>query len=239
MEYNMINFYFCSIATIGDSLLVIDRLVFKEKRFTLKDFTAILKNNFAGYEDLRREILSFEKYGNDSAADDYVVFAANALLDASDKVRLGEGFCAVAGFYTLEWDHGFGLNTPATPDGRLAGTPTSENQSPVYGADRKGLTALLKSAAKLPFERTANGGLNLLFSGSGLTADHLESLIRSYFQMGGIHAGVSIVDKKTLQNAMVNPEGYKSLTVRLYGFSEYFVSLPDWQKKAVLERTSY
>jgi pyruvate-formate lyase len=35
------------------------------------------------------------------------------------------------------------------------------------------------------------------------------------------------------------PEHYKSLTVRLYGFSEYFVSLPKWQQLAVLNRTAY
>ena len=44
---------------------------------------------------------------------------------------------------------------------------------------------------------------------------------------------------KTLEDAMVNPEKYKSLTVRLYGFSEYFVSLPKWQQLAILNRTEY
>jgi len=40
-------------------------------------------------------------------------------------------------------------------------------------------------------------------------------------------------------DAMENPEKYKSLTVRLYGFSEYFISLPKWQQIAVLNRTEY
>lgn len=38
---------------------------------------------------------------------------------------------------------------------------------------------------------------------------------------------------------MRNPDKYKSLTVRLYGFSEYFVSLPAWQQIAVINRTAY
>lgn len=38
---------------------------------------------------------------------------------------------------------------------------------------------------------------------------------------------------------MRNPDKYKSLTVRLYGFSEYFVSLPAWQQLAVINRTAY
>ena len=61
----------------------------------------------------------------------------------------------------------------------------------------------------------------------------------SYFSMGGLHVGISVIDRNTLQDAMINPDKYKSLTVRLYGFSEYFVSLPEWQQIAVLNRTEY
>jgi len=57
--------------------------------------------------------------------------------------------------------------------------------------------------------------------------------------MGGFHVGISVIDRKTLEDAMVNPEKHKSLTVRLYGFSEYFVSLPKWQQLAILNRTEY
>ena len=57
--------------------------------------------------------------------------------------------------------------------------------------------------------------------------------------MGGLHIGISVINRETLLDAMENPEKYKSLTVRLYGFSEYFISLPKWQQIAVLNRTEY
>ena len=142
------------------------------------------------------------------------------------------------GFYSLEREHSWCHQIGATPDGRKAGTPFSENQSPTYGCDKEGITALLKSVAKLPFDRTLSGGLNLTFSRQ-MDAEILASLIRSYFAMGGLHVGISIIDRETLQDAMEHPEKYKSLTVRLYGFSEYFISLPDWQQRAVLNRTDY
>ena len=63
--------------------------------------------------------------------------------------------------------------------------------------------------------------------------------MRSYFEKGGLHMGVSVVDKEVLRDAMVHPEKYRALTVRLYGFSEYFVSLPEWQQIAVINRTAY
>jgi formate C-acetyltransferase len=57
--------------------------------------------------------------------------------------------------------------------------------------------------------------------------------------MGGFHVGISIIDKEQLKDAMVHPEKYPALTVRLYGFSEYFVSLPEWQQLAVINRTAF
>ena len=50
--------------------------------------------------------------------------------------------------------------------------------------------------------------------------------------------GITVLDRSTLQDAMQHPEKYRSLTVRLYGFSEYFITLPPWQQQAVLERTA-
>ncbi len=237
-KYNMINLFCPGIATIGDSLMALDKLVFGEKRYSYADFIAILERDFEGEETLREEILSYVKFGNDSNADAYTVMAGNAFADAVEELKLKPNFYTAPGFYSLERENSWCHQLGATPDGRKAGTPFSENQSPTYGADREGITALLKSVAKLPFNRTLSGGLNLTFSRQ-LDAKILASLIRSYFEMGGIHAGISIIHRETLEDAMVNPARYRSLTVRLYGFSEYFTSLPEWQQKAVLNRTEY
>lgn len=49
--------------------MVLDKLVFKEKRLEYGEFIKILENNFAGNEELRQEILSFTKFGNDTEVD--------------------------------------------------------------------------------------------------------------------------------------------------------------------------
>lgn len=90
----------------------------------------------------------------------------------------------------------------------------------------------------MPFARTLNGGLNLTFSGKQ-SPEVLSTLVCSYFQMGGLHVGITVLERKALEDAMVHPEKYQSLTVRLYGFSEYFVSLPKWQQVVILNRTEY
>lgn len=230
---------FCpGIATIGDSLAVIDKLCFKEKSLTYKELVDIIDNNFDGNKELLNELSAYVKFGNDTDTDSYTVAAGKAFLDAVDGLELKKGRYAIGGFYSLERDNTWAAELGATPDGRLAGEPFSENQSPSYGADRNGITALLKSVAKLPFDRTATGGLNLTFS-RAQTPEILSSLIISYFKMGGLHVGISVVDADILREAMKTPEKYKSLTVRLYGFSEYFVSLPEWQQTAILNRTAY
>lgn len=236
--YCVNNLFLPGVATIGDSLMVLDQLVFAEKRYTYTEFMKILSENYEGHETLRAEILNMERFGNDSEADRYVTMAGNAMVDAVDQLEKRPNEYNIPGFYSLERDNSWCAEIGATPDGRLAGTPFSENQSPTYGADKKGITALLKSISKIPFSRAVGGGLNLTFS-QAASKETLEALILSYFKLGGLHVGISVIDRDTLKAAMVNPEKYKSLTVRLYGFSEYFVSLPEWQQLAVLNRTAY
>ena len=236
--YSVLLMFCPGIATLGDSLMVLDRLVFTEKRYTFAEFVKILDANYEGYKALRAEILAMDRFGNDTENDGYATAVGNAFLDAVDRLSLKENFYAIPGFYSLERDNVWREEVAATPDGRLAGTPFSENQSPTYGADKSGITALLKSIAKLPFARTATGGLNLGFA-RDVAPETLRALILSYFQMGGLHASIGIVNKDTLRDAMVHPEKYKTLTVRMYGFSEYFISLPEWQQLAIINRTAY
>ncbi len=237
-DHMVLNIFCPGIATVGDSLLVLDTLVFKEKRYTYNEFMDIVKNNFENQEDLRQEILRHTKFGNDTEADLYTVLAGKTFLSAADKVKLKENYMIAAGFYSLDRENVWGPELGATPDGRKAGQPFSENQSPTYGADKNGITALLKSISKLPLDKTVSGGLNLTFS-QKISPEILQALVLSYFNLGGLHVGISVIDRNALLDAMENPDKYKSLTVRLYGFSEYFVSLPRWQQIAVLNRTEY
>ncbi len=238
LKYICKNMFLMGIATLGDSLHVLDELVFSKKQISYAEFINCLKNNFSGYEALHQRILAMPKFGNDCESDKYTVEMAELLINAVNSASYAENEIPVPAFYSLARDCDSSADIPATPNGRLFGSPFSENQSPTYGADKKGITALLNSLAKLPFSKTAAGGLNLKFS-SRVKPEILSALIETYFEKGGLHVGITVVNKEMLKDAMKNPEKYKSLTVRLYGFSEYFVSLPLWQQLAVIERTEY
>ena len=137
----------------------------------------------------------------------------------------------------------FGSVVQATPDGRKAGKPLSEGISPVQGMDRKGPTAVLKSAAKMDQARTGGTLLNQKLSPGLLdTEEGLEKwvhLVRSYFRMDGHHIQFNVVDADTLRAAQANPEEHRDLIVRVAGYSDYFCDLGETLQEEIIARTEH
>ena len=237
LTYRAKNIFLPGIATLGDSLCALDTLVFNGD-VPYSSFIEMLKADFVGYEDLDARIAALPKFGNDLESDRYTTEMANLLVDAVEASEHTQKEILLPSFYSLERENSWAEEVPATPDGKRCGKAFSENQSPVYGADRNGITALLNSLAKLPFHRTAAGGLNLTFSAK-VEPEILQALVKTYFQQGGLHVGITVLNRETLLDAMEHPDKYKSLTVRMYGFSEYFVTLSPVQQIGVLNRTVY
>jgi formate C-acetyltransferase len=229
--------YFGGIATTADSLAALNTIVFVQKRHSLASFLTIVGANFGGHDALLQEIRGLPRFGNDIAEVD--VWARRAmvvLLDAMEAQR--DGRIHYGGAYSLNHHTRFGADLPATPDGRLAGEPVSENQSPVAGTDVTGPTALLKSVATLPFDRAPAGGLNVRITPSA-SAEQLNALIDAFFGMGGLHLGITRTDRATLMDAQKHPGRYPSLCVRVAGFSEYFTRLSPALQGEIIERTDH
>ena len=137
----------------------------------------------------------------------------------------------------------FGSVTGATADGRRAGEPLSEGISPVQGADRKGPTAVLRSASRIDHLRTGGTLLNQKFS-PALLADEegitkLAHLVRSYFTMDGHHVQFNVVSADTLRKAQADPRRYRDLIVRVAGYSDYFVDLGTDLQNEIIRRTEH
>jgi pyruvate-formate lyase len=137
----------------------------------------------------------------------------------------------------------FGSVIGALPDGRKAGMPLSEGISPVQGVDKNGPTSVIKSAAKLDHIRTGGTLLNQKFIPQILKDDEgitkLLYLIRSYFKMDGHHVQFNVIDADTLRKAQKNPEEYRSLIVRVAGYSDYFVDLTPELQNEIIQRTEH
>ncbi len=137
----------------------------------------------------------------------------------------------------------FGSMTGATADGRHAGLPLSEGISPVQGADRRGPTAVVQSAAKMDHVRTGGTLLNMKFTPSLLEGDAgidtLAHLVRGYFKMDGHHIQFNVVRAATLREAQANPAEHRDLIVRVAGYSDYFCDLSPALQDEIIARTEH
>lgn len=127
----------------------------------------------------------------------------------------------------------------ATVDGRLAGTPLSENLSPTVGYAQS-VTQLLNSVAKLPFDRIHSGALNIRLRRDAVHGDagliRLKALIESYFELGGMQLQVSMADTEELRRAQQCPESYGDLSVRITGYSAIFVDMSPTAQEEFIRR---
>ncbi|HQU34710.1 MAG: formate C-acetyltransferase/glycerol dehydratase family glycyl radical enzyme [Acidobacteria bacterium 21-70-11] len=244
-RYNNTFIQAVGIGTVTDSLAALRRLVFEDRAASLPELIAALDADFAGDEPLRSRLVNtMPKYGNDDdAADDLMVrtfAAAFACIDGRPTAR--------GGHYRLEMlpttcHVYFGAVCGATPDGRRAGKPLSEGISPVQGADRRGPTAVFRSAAKMDHVKTGGTLLNMKFTPEVLAGEEgiarLAQLVRSYFKADGHHVQFNVVSAATLRSAQADPEAHRGLIVRVAGYSDYFCDLGEALQEEIITRTEH
>ncbi|MFQ6043337.1 MAG: pyruvate formate lyase family protein, partial [Candidatus Poribacteria bacterium] len=233
------------IANVADSLAAIKKLVFKEWRISLSELVTALKENFENRESLRRMLLNdAPKYGNSEAFVDEI--AAEVVYNFYDEVQKytnPRGGKFIPGLLTWTLAEGFGSATGATPDGRKNGEVFSDSIGAAQGRDIKGPTAVIESITKIDYTPVVGGlSFNLKFTPTILSTDDsvhkLQSLIRTYFKLGGMQFQVNVVDKDTLLEAQRFPEQYRNLIVRVSGWSARFTTLSKALQDDIISRTA-
>jgi len=233
------------LGTVTDSLTAIKYQVFDEKKIGLEELLNALKTNFHGQENLRQVLLNkTPKYGNDNDYADQIMKAIfEAYYEAIDGRPSSKGGKYRINMLPTTVHIYFGNLVGATSDGRNAGEPLSEGVSPVQGADRKGPTAVIKSASKIDHVRTGGTLLNQKFAPELLAdeegLDKLASLIRTYFRLDGHHIQFNVVNAETLRDAQKHPEKYRDLLVRVAGYTDYFVDLGTQLQNEIIKRTEH
>jgi len=244
-RYNTSYIQGVGLGTITDALAALQVHVFDRQSLTLPDLLAALDADFVGHERVRQLLLNrTPKYGNDDqVADAVMVRVFETYYAAIDGRRNTKGGAYHIDLLPTTCHVYFGSVTGATPDGRRAGTPVSEGISPVQGADRSGPTAVIKSVAKMDHVRTGGTLLNqkftprLLADDAGL--DGLVQLVRTYFTLDGHHIQFNVVDAATLRAAQADPERYRTLIVRVAGYSDYFCDLSRALQDEIIARTEH
>ncbi|UCC60541.1 MAG: glycyl radical protein, partial [Dehalococcoidia bacterium] len=233
-------------ADVADSLAAVDQLVFREKLVSMEELLQALDDDFEGHDNLHRLIMdSVPKYGNDEELPDkYARLAAETFCKEVSKHRNTRGGAYLPGFLTMTTHQGFGKFVGALPSGRKAFEPFANGLAPCDGWDVKGPTACLKSIAKLNYSLATNGvAVNIKFHPDHLRGEQgthiFSSLVRTYFELGGMHLQVNVVDSETLLDAQQHPEKHRGLTVRVAGYSAYFNDLTREVQDEVISRTEH
>ncbi|MEU7890834.1 formate C-acetyltransferase [Microbispora bryophytorum] len=187
----------------------------------------------------------YPAYGNNDDRADAI--AVDLVRSFMDKIRRHPSYRDAEhtqSVLTITSNVVYGKHTGNTPDGRRAGTPFAPGANPMNGRDRHGLVASALSVAKLPYAQ-AQDGISLTSTvtpdGLGRTADDrvadLVGVLDGYFDAGGFHMNVNVLDRATLIDAMDHPEKYPQLTIRVSGYAVNFVRLTREQQQDVVDRT--
>lgn len=195
------------------------------------------------YDKLLEMIEELPKFGNDlEEVDAMARETAYLYTKPLETYRNPRGGQYQAGLYPVSANVPLGAQTGATPDGRLAGTPVADGVSPSAGKDVQGPTAAANSVAKLDHGIASNGTLfNQKFHPSVLSGqaglENFAAFIRGFFDQKGSHIQFNVVSRETLLEAQRNPEQYKSLVVRVAGYSALFTSLSRSLQDDIINRT--
>lgn len=231
--------------TVTDAIAAIDHFVFGKGTFSLKEIVRAMKENFNGHETLRHLLWNkAPKLGNDRDEVDrnaarLVTLFVKLLKDYTNDRGVPYGADMIPTTAHLP----FGELTAASADGRFAGVPLAEGISPVQGQDLSGPTSVIKSIGKLDHASTVGSLLNMKFTPKTLEGEEnlkkFAAMIRSYFDMGGHHMQFNVVSRETLLNAQQYPDDYRSLLIRVAGYSDYFVMLSKNVQDEVISRTAH
>ena len=238
-KYNEYGFTSVGLSNVINSIMIVDKFVFNEKKYTLSEFYEIIKNNFENNEKLLKEIkLEKDRYGKD---DNDIINLTNEIIKYTTKI-LNRYKNPLGGRYK------FGLsapsyidesnNFPASFDGRKNGEPFGVH---ISCDNSNGYSELIQFASKLDYsENRFNGNVIDFFVSPNFIIDNFDKFVDFLIlsvDVGFFEMQMNVVSSKTLIEAKNDPEKFPNLIVRVWGFSAYFKDLPEEYKNYLIERS--
>ena len=232
------------IADLVNSLSAIKKHVYDDKTITMHELIEALENDFQGCEDLRLMLQNTTPmYGNDIEDVDRI---AGEMTDFAYDVITGckswRGPHFISGLYPVSSHVPHGLVVGALPYGRRAGKALADGCSPNGGTDQEGPTSVLKSVSKINHEVHTSGTLlNMRLDPASVEGDiglkRISQIIRTFVDLNIYHIQFNVVNSEVLRNAQQAPDEYKSLIVRVAGYSAYFTELCREMQADIINRT--
>jgi len=224
--------------TLVDSLCVIKKLVFEDKKISMDTLIKAMETNFEKNDVLCKLIENAPKFGtNDPYADAIAKEIDRTCLEFTRKYSQQLGIHLDLRLVPFTSHVPFGKVVSATPNGRKQYTPLSDGASASQGCDAKGPTAVLVSnfnSKNYDYRERASRLLNIKFSPVTMAGEEgtekLVNFIKTWCDLKLWHIQFNVLNQSTLVAAKKDPAKYKGLIVRIAGYSAYFTDLsPDLQ----------
>jgi len=250
MRYSIAGSILAQVGDTADGLAAIKKLIFDEKILSWDVLIAAIKADYLGYERERQLIRNrAPKYGNgddyvDSIAKEIAEFFCDGVHDQAENPA-GTGNKRAAGLMC------FGIqakrNIGASADGRRQGDLTANSFSPAVGMDKNGPTAVLNSAAKVDLTKASHGSVLDMALHSSIVEgpesfEKFVNLVDTFLELRSTATlQMNIINREILQKAREDPDNpeFKTLIVRVWGFSAVFVELPPDLQDHVMSRTQH
>ena len=245
-KYNNFGIHGSGIASAADALAAVKKYVYDEKKITPERLLNALDSNFENDPELLH-LLRFEapKMGHaNKEVDSLAGFIMDTFADALEGKTNCLGGCFRAGSGTAMYYIWHARELGATADGRRKGEPFGTNFSPNLFAKIPGPVSVIESFTANDMTRLMNGGpLTLEFASSIFSNEEsitkIAKLLKYFVERKGHQLQLNAVNLETMKSAQKNPELYRNLVVRIWGWSAYFVELDKEFQDHVIQRQEY
>jgi formate C-acetyltransferase len=240
-------FEFIGYGTVIDSLSAIKKLIFETKKLSMQELIAALDCDFVGKEYIRQLLMHVPCYGNNDPYADAIGKAIDLeALKFTKKYSAELGVHMDLRYVPFTSHVPFGKVVSTTPNGRKAYTPLADGSSASQGADVNGPTTVLLSnyaTKNYNYRERASRLLNVKLSPSCVAGEEgtqkLVSFLRTWIDLKLWHVQFNVINKDTLLAARKDPDQYRSLLVRVAGYSAYFVDLSADLQDDIIRRTEH
>lgn len=242
----------CGSASAADSLAAVKKFIFDEKSVTAQEMLEALENDFKDHEDLREKLrTSGEQVGCGSdLADEMLKFVFDTFAEVLDEAgrhpfggryRPGSGS---AMFYAIMTRNDHEQRVGATADGRKDGDYIGSSLAPTPGVKAAGILSVLDSFSHIDYDRICNGGpitmeLDPVYFKSENAIEKMISFLKAFIRSGNQQLQLNTLDAALLRKAQAEPEKYRDLIVRVWGWSGYFVELDRLYQEQIIARQAF
>ena len=225
------------IGNVVDSLLAIDKVCFRDRVCSVREFLDAVRANWKGERNRRLRALAMEApyWGDNSEASVGLMsyFMRRTYDDVRGFTTDQGGFYRLAIFTYREFMY-WGAKTKATPDGRFDGDRLAQGFSPSEFRCKEGATSVMNAIGRLPNECLYECNANLTFDGSVMTPELMGAVLAVFAEKGSHLMQPNCNSVEQLLDAQKHPELHRDLIVRVCGFSARFTSLSKrWQDEVI------